>query len=165
MKRVALNSKQTHQYIEERKQSPCFICKLADEKTRSIKDHILFENNEAIVFFPLFPTHFGQVLVAPRRHVEHVFEDLSKDEYLNLQTIVHKVGKAVQHALEPERVYVASFGSQQLNRHVHFHILPLPKDVPIREQQMASMMPEVVGRLELNEDEWLELIKKIRDKL
>lgn len=165
MKRVALTDEQANQYIESRKQSPCFVCKIVDEKTRNSKEHILFEDNEVIVFFPLFPTHFGQVLVAPRRHVEHVFEDLSRDEYLYLQKIVHKIGEAVQHALEPERIYVASFGSQQLNRHVHFHILPLPKDVPIKEQQMASMMPEVVGRLELSEDEWQELTKKIRDKL
>ena len=62
----------------------------------------------------------------------------------------------------PERIYIASFGSHQMNAHVHFHIHPLPPGVPVREQQMASMSAELVGRLELTQAEWDELGTRIR---
>jgi diadenosine tetraphosphate (Ap4A) HIT family hydrolase len=36
-----------------------------------------------------------------------------------------------------ERRYVLSLGSQQGNRHVHWHVVPLPPGVPYHEQQTA----------------------------
>jgi len=163
MKRVPFIKKEANQYIKERKQSPCFICEIIEGKPRRDHHHILFEDDQVIVFLSSLPTHYGQTLVCPKRHIEHVIGDLNEKEYLHLQKIVYKVGLALQRALHPERIYVASFGSKQMNEHVHFHLLPLPEGVPIRKQQMASMMPEIVDKLELDNDEWKELAKKISD--
>ena len=70
--------------------------------------------------------------------------------------------RAVEQVIAPERIYIASFGSHQLNAHVHFHVHPLPPGIPVREQQMASMLLEVVGCLELTQAEWDELGQRIR---
>jgi hypothetical protein len=43
---------------------------------------------------------------------------------------------AVRRTVEAERVYILSLGSQQGNRHVHWHIAPLPYGVPFKEQQL-----------------------------
>ena len=164
MRRIPFVEKELDTYIEERKQAPCFICEVIEGKPIREKHHILYEDDKVIVFFSAFPTHLGQTLVCPKRHVEQVVGDMLEQEFLYLQKIVYQVAKAVQEVLEPERIYIASFGSQQMNKHVHFHILPLPKGVPVKDQQMAAMMPEA-GRLELSEAEWIELAKKIRNRL
>ena len=165
MKRIPCIKKVADKYIKEQKESSCFICEIIKGKPRRNQHYILFEDDQTIVFLSSLPTHFGQTLVCPKRHVEHVTIDLSEEEYLHLQKIVHKVSRAIHHALRPERLYIASFGSKQMNKHVHFHIQPLPEGIPIREQQMASMMPEMVGYLELTDDEWKSLVEKIQDEL
>ncbi|WP_211244553.1 HIT family protein [Actinospica robiniae] len=40
----------------------------------------------------------GKVLVAPKRHVEHVIRDLSETEYLRLMRFVRRVARAVEAA-------------------------------------------------------------------
>jgi len=165
MKRMLLSKEESNKYIKERKQSPCFICEIVKGKPLRNKHYIIFENEKVIVFLSAFPTHLGQTLVCPKQHVEQVAKELNQEEYLNLQKIIFKVSKAIQAVLKPERLYIASFGSQQMNKHVHFHIVPLPKGIPIDKQQMAAMMFEEVGLLELTNDEWQSLANKIRSQL
>jgi histidine triad (HIT) family protein len=165
MKRIPFPENKADEYIKERGEKPCFICQIVAGESLRDRHQILFEDDLVIVFLSSMPTQLGQTLVCPKRHIEQIAEELSEEEYLHLQTIVHRFTKAIGKALVPERTYVASFGSQQMNRHVHFHIVPLPVGTPIREQQMASMMPELVGYLELEKEEWKELTTKIKEKL
>ncbi|MFA6522127.1 MAG: HIT family protein [Patescibacteria group bacterium] len=161
MKRIAFNKHESDNYIQERGIAPCFICQIvAGDKIRD-RHQILFEDERVIAFLSSKPTQYGQVLVCPKQHAEQISKDLDDEEYLHLQSIIFKFSKAIQKALNPERIYVASFGSQQMNRHIHFHLVPIPKGTPIREQQMASMMPELVGYLDLEDSEWKELAKNI----
>ena len=161
MQRIPFVKKEADQYIKERTEKPCFICQIVAGDAIRDRHHILFEDDQVIVFLSSMPTHLGQTLVCPKRHVEDVAGGFSEEEYLHLQTVVHTFTKVLRKALQPERIYIASFGSQQMNRHVHFHLLPLPKDVPVREQQMASMMPELVGYLQLEPNEWKNLVEKL----
>ncbi|MFL5925233.1 MAG: hypothetical protein ACJ743_08700 [Gaiellaceae bacterium] len=77
--------------------------------------------------------------MAPKEHREHVVDDLSEDEYLALQRVIHRVGRAICRAVPTERPYVLSLGSQEGNRHVHWHLAPLPPGVPFEEQQLAAL--------------------------
>tara|TARA_Y100000310_G_C20665389_1_gene807194 strand:+ start:981 stop:1484 length:504 start_codon:yes stop_codon:yes gene_type:complete len=165
MKRIPFTKKETNTYIEERKVAPCFICEIVEGKPLRDKHRILYEDEQVIVFFSIYPTHYGHTLVCPKKHSERVVNDLAENEYLYLQKIVHKIGKAVEKVTHPERLYIASFGSQQMNAHVHFHIVPLPKGVPILQQQMAAMMSELVGIVDLEKSEWESLAKKIMDEI
>lgn len=165
MKRVSFPTKEADEYIKERGEKPCFICQIVAKESIRDRHQILFEDDQSIAFLSSMPTQFGHTLVCPKRHIEQVTEDLSESEYLHLQTVVQRLAKAVNKVVYPERTYIASFGSQQMNRHVHFHIVPLPAGTPIREQQMASMMPELVGYLELEQEEWEDLAKKIKQLL
>ncbi len=63
-----------------------------------------------------------------------------------------------------ERLYVLSLGSQQGNRHVHWHIAPLPPGVPYLEQQYAALDLER-GVLEIPDDEMEELAARLRARL
>jgi hypothetical protein len=71
----------------------------------------------------------------------------------------------VRRVVAPERVYIASFGSQQGNRHVHWHVTPLPPGVPYNDQQLRALMFETRGVLELSNDEMVELASRIRSEL
>jgi hypothetical protein len=54
-----------------------------------------------------------------------------------------------------ERLYILSLGSQDGNRHVHWHIAPLRPGVPFDEQQLAALESNRV--LDLGEDEMAQL--------
>lgn len=164
MKRITLSKDQADEYIQERTNASCFICDIVAGKEIREKHHVIFEDDQTIVFLSNKPTQYGHVLVCPKKHVEQLASDLNEAEYLELQTFVHQTIRSVSKAIEHERIYAASFGSHQMNSHIHFHVVPVPPGTPIREQQMASMMPELVGYLELDESEWQELANKLRQE-
>ena len=60
-----------------------------------------------------------------------------------------------------ERVYIASLGSQQANRHVHWHVAPLPPGVPLEEQQFVAMDATKVGVVAMSEAEMADLAARI----
>jgi diadenosine tetraphosphate (Ap4A) HIT family hydrolase len=62
-----------------------------------------------------------------------------------------------------ERLYVLSLGSQQRNRHVHWHLAPLPPGVPFERQQLAAI--DADDGVDLSEDELEELAERIRAEI
>ena len=63
-----------------------------------------------------------------------------------------------------ERLYVLSLGSQQGNRHVHWHLAPLPPGVPYPEQQLAALVMSR-GILAIPPAEMAALAGQIRARL
>jgi ATP adenylyltransferase len=92
-----------------------------------------------------------------------VTADFTRDEYLQLQEAVQRVGEAVRRVVPTERLYILSLGSQQGNRHVHWHVAPLPPGVPFERQQFAAL--DTNERLDLSADELTELAARIRTAL
>jgi len=95
----------------------------------------------------------GYLLLAPIEHRERIIEDFSIGEHLELQDLAYRLGQAVSSVVPTERLYLLSLGSQQGNRHVHWHIAPLPPGVPYNEQQFAALMADGVGYLDLSQEE------------
>jgi diadenosine tetraphosphate (Ap4A) HIT family hydrolase len=144
-------------YEQRSQNGPCFICAIAagDPEYRST-NHMIHEDSDVLIFLNRYPTLRGYTLVCPRRHVEGVVSDFSEAEYLELQRWVYRAGAAVQHVIPTERLYVLSLGSQQGNRHVHWHVAPLQPGVAYREQQLAALS---MGRgiLDIKSDEMASL--------
>jgi ATP adenylyltransferase len=140
----------------------CFICELVAGNP-SFRHHVIYEDESAIAFLDAYPALYGYVLVAPREHREHVTGDFTADEYLQLQKLVHRVGEAVRSVVPTERLYVLSLGSQQGNRHVHWHVAPLPPGVPFEHQQLAAL--DTNARLTLSDDEFADLAERLRAAL
>ena len=141
----------------------CFIC----EYLRSNPDyeHILVQETEsAIAFLNKFPTLFGYVLVAPKRHLVEATGSFSESEYLELQSYVYRVSEAVRKVLYPDRVYILSLGSRQANEHVHWHIAPLPEGVPLEQQQYHALMHEN-GVVDCSTEEMHEYAANLRSHL
>ncbi len=102
----------------------------------------------------------GYVLVAPREHLEQVTSDFTLEEYLDLQQLIYQVAEAVRQEVPTERVYIFSFGSQQANSHVHWHIAPLPPGVPYEQQQFQAVLLEN-GVLDILEEELAGMASRI----
>jgi histidine triad (HIT) family protein len=147
-------------YVEGIESRPCFICGLvAGDPT--FAHHVVFEDDFAIVFLNKYPTLVGYVLVCPKQHVEQVTGDLSAKDYLRLQALVYEISEALRKVLDVERVYILSLGSQQGNRHVHWHVAPLPPGVPSAEQQLAALDVERAGFLAMEASEMRQLADRI----
>jgi len=156
------NSFDLDAYIHQIQTRPCFICEMAAGRLEG--NHVIYRDEVYIAFLNKYPVLYGYALVAPIAHKEQVTGDFALDEYLALQRGVYRVAKAVRRCLAPERVYILSLGSQQGNRHVHWHIAPLPFGVPFKQQQLEALGAEN-GILQIPESEMAALAKRIRDNM
>lgn len=150
------------EYIERIQNNPCFICEMVAGRLNG--NHVVYQDDSFIVFLSKYPVLYGYVLVAPVHHKEQVTGDFTLGEYLDLQRIAYRTAEAIRKTVETERVYILSLGSQQGNRHVHWHIAPLPYGVPFKEQQLEALMVRN-GILKISEQEMADLAKRIRVNL
>jgi diadenosine tetraphosphate (Ap4A) HIT family hydrolase len=150
-------------YIRDIQTRPCFICEMMTGNP-AYTHGIIYEDDKAVAFLNKYPPLYGYVLVAPRTHREQVTGDFTPEEYLALQQIIYRVAEAVRQMVKPERVYLLSLGSQQGNKHVHWHIAPLPFGVPFEQQQLEALNMKD-GFLQLNADERQALVAQLRDAL
>jgi diadenosine tetraphosphate (Ap4A) HIT family hydrolase len=149
-------------YVHQIQTRPCFICEMIAGRLDG--NHIIYQNDQFIAFLNKYPTLYGYALVAPIEHKEQVTGDFSLDEYVTLQRAIYRVAEAVRKTIPTERLYILSLGSQQGNRHVHWHIAPLPFGIPFEKQQLEALGVKN-GVLEIPDDEMRELARKIREKM
>ena len=139
----------------------CFVCEVLAGNPE-FAHHVVYEDETAVAFLNRYPSLYGHTLVAPKRHLEEVTGDFAAEEYLALQAVVHRVGEALRAVVPTERLYVLSLGSRQGNRHVHWHLAPLPPGIPFEQQQLAAFGDVV---LELGDDELAALAARLREAL
>ena len=84
------------------------------------------------------------------------------DEYLALQRLIYQVAEALRQVVPTERMYILSLGSQQGNKHVHWHIAPLPPGVPYLEQQFEALQSWDKGILKISNEEMASLALQVR---
>jgi diadenosine tetraphosphate (Ap4A) HIT family hydrolase len=142
---------------------PCFICEMLRGNPEYIH-HVVAEDADHVAFLSKYPTLRGYCLVAPKRHIEDLAEDLSPMAYLELQALVHRLSRALKRVFEAERIYVLSLGSRQANSHIHFHVAPLPAGIPLAKQQYHALMAEE-GILRLDATEMEQMAQTIRTAL
>lgn len=115
---------------------PCFVCQIM-AGTNERAQHFVYEDDSTAAFLDGYPRAYGYTLVAPKEHREQVTGDFTVDEYIGLQRLVYLVTEAVREEVGAERMYIFTFGSNEGNSHVHWHVVPLPPGVPYEEQQGA----------------------------
>jgi ATP adenylyltransferase len=151
-------------YVRRSQSGPCFICEIAAHEPRYYDHHMIYEDDAALVFLNKYPTLYGYTLVAPRAHREQATGDFTPEEYLALQSLIFRVAEAIRQEVPTERVYILTLGSQQGNRHVHWHIAPLPPGVAYEEQQFNALNLEK-GVLNIPEEEMASLAERLRARL
>ncbi len=145
--------------VTRTKTGPCFICELLAGNP-AYAHHVIVEDDEHVAFLSKYPTQPGYALVCPKAHVEDLSDELDEAAYLRLQAMVHRLARALKRVFDAERIYVLSLGSQQGNRHLHFHVVPLPKGVPYEKQQYHAVMAEH-GVLAMPDTEMAEMARTI----
>jgi len=148
-------------YEKRSREGPCFICELV---AGANPHHMIYEDQTAVVFLNKYPLLYGYTLVAPREHRERATGDVTLEEYLALQRVIYYVGEALRTVVPTERLYILTLGSQQGNRHVHWHLAPLPPGVPY-EQQQTAVLDLSRGILALSDEEMASLAQAIRREL
>lgn len=150
-------------YLDDIQHRPCFICELISGNP-NYQHHIIYEDEIAIVFLNKYPTLYGYTLIAPRDHREQVTGNFTLNEYLALQRLIFRVAEILRQEVPTERIYILSLGSQQGNRHVHWHVAPLPPGIPLEKQQFEALTMER-GVLDLSEAEMAALAARLRKRL
>jgi diadenosine tetraphosphate (Ap4A) HIT family hydrolase len=143
----------------------CFVCEIVRGAERRLQHHVVYEDDEAIAFLDYRPSLWGATLVCPKEHREQVTGDFDEASYLRLQRVVHRVGEAVRRTVPCERLYLMSLGSQSGNRHVHWHVAPVPPGVPELFQQCRSYEELLVGRLDVPDEDMARLASSLREQL
>jgi len=151
-------------YVEEASRG-CFICRLVSGDPTLAPHQVVWRDSQAIAFLDRFPAVYGHTLVAPVPHLEQVTGDMTLHRYLGLQRVVHAVAEAVRLTLRPERVYLLSLGSQGLNAHVHWHVVPCPPGIPLELQQTALFERTSRGSVRLAPEEREALARRLRENL
>jgi diadenosine tetraphosphate (Ap4A) HIT family hydrolase len=146
-------------YERRSREGPCFVCETLAGNP-AYPHHLVWAGEHAIAFLAKDPPLLGTTLIAPRVHREQVTGDFTMAEYLALQRLVYLVGEAVRQEVPTERLYVMSMGSQSGNRHVHWHVAPLPPGVPYHEQQLAALSWDR-GVVALADEELADLARRI----
>jgi ATP adenylyltransferase len=85
-------------------------------------ENVVFENERYLVFLDGYPRAYGYTVVAPKEHREQVTGDFTIEEYTELQQLIYKVTEAVRQEVGAERMYIFTFGANEGNSHVDWHV-------------------------------------------
>lgn len=81
----------------------------------------VYEDELVIAILALDQVNLGHTLVIPKQEVNHWFDTTEKD-YIAVQTVALKLGKAIRKATNCERVLTAAIGFEV--PHYHLHLIP-----------------------------------------
>lgn len=106
----------------------CLMCAIRDERVGPL--HTLHDRDGVLAFLPRYVRRWGHVTVMPRVHVT-TYEEIDASLWAETSRIAFELARAVERALKPRRVYLASTGSSagkdllQTSAHLHAHVIPI----------------------------------------
>jgi diadenosine tetraphosphate (Ap4A) HIT family hydrolase len=150
-------------HVARSRTGPCFICEFLAGNP-AYAHHLIHDDGETVAFLSKYPTLEGYCIVAPKAHLEDLADDLDEAAYLRQQALIHRLARALKTVLPVERVYVLALGSKQGNSHLHWHVAPLPPEVPYEKQQFHALMAEN-GVLTLPDKRMADLARRIGEAL
>ncbi|WP_047247166.1 HIT family protein [Maribacter thermophilus] len=110
------------------------------------------EDDNFLAFLDINPNAKGHTLCIPKKEVDKLL-DLDEGTYSGLMSFSRKVGKAIEEAIDCNRVGMAVIGLEV--PHVHVHLIPL------NSMKDATFQSKV----QLSDAEFKEIASKISAKL
>ncbi len=104
----------------------------------------VYEDDRTLSFMDVFPQARGHTLVIPKVGARNLF-DIAEADLQDLIVKTQKVARAVRDGLNPDGVRLMQFNGDAAGQtvfHIHFHILPFWRGVPLKPHvsgQMADM--------------------------
>lgn len=143
--------------------SPCFVCEIIKGSPGTMR-YIVYEDDKYIAFLDGYPRQLGYTLVTPKRHLEQVTQDFNLDAYLDIHKLIYHIAETVRVETDAERMYIFTFGSNQGNSHVHWHVAPCPRGTPYDQQQGAAVGWQA-GVLKIPEDDMVDIAQRLHNRL
>ena len=91
----------------------------------------------------------GWLVLVARRHITSVAE-MSDEEATTLGPLIREVSRCLQLVLDCEKTYVVQFAEHPNHPHVHVHVIPRARDLPVEQRgpgifsRMGAASGEVV---------------------
>lgn len=111
----------------------CAFCKIVNGQLVSSK---VYEDDQILAFMDIQPVRQGQVLVIPKRHIDH-FSDIPDLLAARLYLKSHALLKAVREAVHPERMGMVVHGYGV--PHAHLVIVPQHHEDDITSGRFADI--------------------------
>ena len=106
----------------------CLMCAIRDG---AVGDrHALYDAGGVFAFLPRYVRRWGQVSVMPHAHVT-TYAEVDDALWAETSRVALRFARAVERALRPRRVFLASTGSSagrelvQTSEHLHVHVIPV----------------------------------------
>ena len=124
----------------------CLSCKAISGETPISPGPRIHEGAHWLVDH-VYPTALkGWLVIVAKRHVE-ALHDLADAEFFELGVLLGKTTMALRRVLDYEKEYTMCFSESTGFKHIHFHVVPKPRDLP-RE----LLGPQIFGMLDVDED-------------
>lgn len=104
-------------------------------------------------------SHKGRLIVACKKHVDDI-SDLSEDERHQFMDDVSEAASILHEVFHPDKINFGAYGDTM--HHLHFHLVPKYKEDSFEWGDVFAMNPH---RTELSEEEYQEIISKIKEKM
>ena len=111
----------------------CVFCKIITGEIGSSK---VYEDKEILAFMDNFPFRTGQVLVIPKKHIDH-FSDIPDKLAVKIFLKGHQISKIIKNKLKPERMGLVVHGYGV--PHAHMIIVPQCDKNDITTASMAKI--------------------------
>jgi histidine triad (HIT) family protein len=96
--------------------------------------HKIYEDDHTLAFMDVMPQVDGHCLVVPKVGSRNLL-DADPAVLAHLMAIVQKISRAVKKAFNADGVQIRQYNEEAAGQtvfHLHFHVLPIKADVPIK---------------------------------
>ena len=101
----------------------CIFCDILSGKRIG---HIIYEDEQHLVFLDKYPIDDGHTLVIPKKHYERI-TDMNSEDVGKIFSLVPKIAKAILSGAGADAFSLAQNNgkaAKQIIPHVHIHIIP-----------------------------------------
>lgn len=118
-----------------------------------IPSYKIAEDDRFFAFLDINPMAKGHTLVIPKQETDYIF-DLDDTTLKDMTLYAKQIAKAIEKAIPCQRIGMMVIGLEV--PHAHIHLIPINK-----ESDMLLSNP----RLKLEQSEFEEIVKKIKEEL
>lgn len=130
----------------------CIFCKIVTGKQAA---NIIYEDDKVLGFLDHRPIRVGHTLVISKEHYQTIL-DIPDDELAYLIQMTKKLAGHIKEKLNAKGLRISNNNypaARQIVPHIHFHIIPVTGDVPLRVKSK---------RIQASHEELEEIACKIR---
>jgi histidine triad (HIT) family protein len=113
----------------------CIFCKLANGE---IPTNVVYEDDIVTVFMDANPNTDGHMLIVPKKHIED-FTEIDSDTLVHVHEVAKKMKDLIYEKLGTCGLKIVNnYGSEQLIKHYHVHLIPVYEDTDFHYQYVDS---------------------------